>query len=97
VHFFVDLASEGILGNIEVIIHLESQPERSRVAEEGREAKSSICRYAALTVDYLVDSARGDTKLSSELVLADAHGLQEFLQQDFSRVYWWYLLHYSIS
>ena len=95
--FFVDLSREGVLGDVEVIVHLESEPERCRIPEVRCKAECRVCSDASLPVDNLVNPARRDPEVSAELVLTDVHWLQEFLIQDFTGMYRWDLLHFFTS
>jgi len=44
-------------------------------------------------MDYLVNSAWRDVKVSAEFILTDVQRLEEFLKQNLARMYGAYLLH----
>ena len=59
-HFFVNSARQGVLCDVEIIVHLESEPEGSRILKIGGQAQGCIRSDASLAVNNLVYPARGD-------------------------------------
>lgn len=84
VDFPVDTEGAGILGESEVVIHLNAQPEGGGVAEVDGEPQGGVGGDASFPVDDLIDPARGNAQGSSELVLADVQWFQEFLKENFA-------------
>jgi hypothetical protein len=97
VYFFVNLWSDGVLGYIEVIIHLETEPERCRVPEIGGQTQGCICCDASFAVNDLVYPARRNFEITPEFVLANVHWLEEFLIKNFTWMYCRYLFHFVTS
>jgi len=90
----MDPLGEGVFRNIKVIVHLKAKPEEGGIAEVGRKPQSSICRDAPIAMNDFVRTSRGDAEIPAKLILTDAHGLQKFLQEDFSRMYCGNLRHF---
>jgi hypothetical protein len=60
------------MGNIQIKVHLQTEPKGSRLSETPREAQRRVSRDTSLSVYDLVHSARRDPQRDSELILADA-------------------------
>jgi len=86
---------KGLLGNIEIIVHLQAKPEGRGITEVGAQAKSRVCRDASFPMNDLVDSARRNSKISAKLILADVHRFEEFFEQNLAWMYRRYSFHYS--
>lgn len=86
-----------IFGNIKIIIHLKTEPEGRRISEIGGKAESRVRRDAPPSMDDLINPARRDAEVSTELILTDAHGFEEFLKQNLAGMNWRYLLHVVTS
>lgn len=86
-----------IFGNIKIAIHLKAELEGRGISEIGGKAESRIRRDAPLSMNDLINPARRDTEVSTELVLTDAHGFEEFLKQNLSGMNWKYLFHVVTS
>ena len=86
--FLLDAGRQVVLGNVEIIVHLETQPETGRISEVPGESERGVGRDAAPPVHDFIDSTRGDAQIIAKLILADSQRLQKFLIEDFARVYW---------
>ena len=95
--FFMEPVREAILYHVEIIIHLETEPERCGISKIDGQAQCGICRYTSLPMDDFIDSARRDPEISAKLVLADSHWSKEFFVQNRSWVYWCYFFHLFTS
>jgi len=67
--FPLDAGSEGILGYIQIVVHLQAQPETGRVSEVARQSHRRVGGDAALSMNNLIDSARRDTQIPAEPIL----------------------------
>lgn len=86
VDLFFESAAQTIPLDIEVVLYLEVQPELLGRAEEARQPQGGIGRDRSLPMDDFVDPARWNADLLGEPVLTDAHGQQEFLEENLSRM-----------
>lgn len=77
--FLLDAGGQDVLGNIEIVVHLEPQPETGRSSEVSGESECRIGRDTASRVHDLVDSSRGNAQILAKLILADAQRLEKFL------------------
>ena len=75
--FLVDPRCERVVSNIEIVVHLETQPEAGGIAKEPGQPQSGVGRDRALAVNELVDPARGHPKPGAQPVLADAQGREK--------------------
>ena len=67
-----DAGRQVVLGNIEIIVHLETQPETRRISEVPCESQRRVGRDTSPPVDDLVDSTWGDAEIITKFVLTDA-------------------------
>jgi hypothetical protein len=93
--FPADPRCESVIGNIEIVVHLEPQPETGGVAEEPGQSQSGVGRDSALAMDDLVNPAWGNPKRSAKPVLADAQRREELFLQNLARMHRRNLLHMS--
>ena len=82
----VQAIREAVLFNFQVISCLKSEPETFRKAEIPLKSQRGIGGNSALSKNNLIDPTRGNTDVLCQSILADSHGLEEFLQQDLSWV-----------
>ena len=94
-HFSMYFLRYGILGDIKIIIHLKSQPERCRIVKIDGQTQCRIGRDASLAVNNLIYSARRYFKITSKLILAYIHWFEKLLIQNFPRMYCWYFFHFT--
>ena len=93
-HFFVNLSRQGVFCDVEIIIHLETKPERRRIPEIGGQSQGCVRGDASLAMNDFVYPARGNSEVPPDLVLTDVHRLEKLLIQDFSRMYCRYFFHF---
>ncbi len=77
--FLLDAGRQVVLGNVEIVVHLETQPETGRISEIPGESERRVCRDTASPVHDFVDSSRGDAQIIAKLILADAQRLEKLL------------------
>ncbi len=65
----------------------QPEPEGGRHVEVASQTQRGVGGDATLAVDDLVDASRRYANIKSHSVLAHVHRLQEFFQENFSRVY----------
>ena len=65
--FLLDAGRQDVLGNIEIVVHLQTQPETGRISKVPGESESRVCRDAAPPVHDFVDSTWGDTQIIAKL------------------------------
>ena len=72
------------LGDAQVVVHLEVEPQLRRYPEILAEAKRSVGGDRAFAVDDVADAVGRHGDLARERVDADLHGLHEFFVEDFA-------------
>jgi hypothetical protein len=87
VDLLVDLRCESVIGNFEIIVHLEAKPKMGGVAKVSGQSQGGVGRDGALAMDDLIDPTGGNPKFSAEPVLADAHRREELFLQNFARMH----------
>jgi hypothetical protein len=92
IHFRIEPVAEAIGFNIQIVIHLKSKPELRRHPEILGKPESRIGSNAALPKDDLVDAPRGNPNVRGKLGLAQAHWLQEILEENLTGMDWFKFL-----
>ena len=69
-----------------VIPCLEVHPETFRKTEVPRESQGRVGRDRAFVMHDFIDPSQGDTDVSRQAILADSHGEEELLVEDFAGV-----------
>src|SRR5438874_2654071 len=87
----------GLSRFFQVEIRLQLHPESLGIAEALRQAYCRICADAALALDDFVDPSRRNADVSRKRVLAQAHRLEEFLEQDLAGMDVAQLTHITVS
>jgi hypothetical protein len=70
---------------------LQIHPALGIRSENSRKPEGSIRRDGALSGNDFSDSPLGYPHRLGELILSNSHRLKKILQEDFTRMYWWYL------
>lgn len=74
------------LGDAQVVVHLEVEPQLRRHSEIFAESQRGVGGDRALAVDDIADAVGRDGDLARERVDAHLHRLHEFLVEDFAGV-----------
>ena len=86
VTFAIEAVAESVHLSVELVIHLQSEPELRRHLEVTGKAESRVRRESALTQHDLVDAPRRHTDVTREPILAEAHRAEELLEQNLPRM-----------
>ncbi len=78
---------DGILGNFEVKIHLQAQPERGGISEIYRQPQGGVSRDAAFAMDNFIDSTGGNAQSAPKVILANLHGFEELFEENLTGMY----------
>ena len=82
----IDPVTRFVLGRLDLVLHLQAQPEVDGVAEVTCQPHRRVGGDGAFAPDDLADSHGRDAKVFGEPILTDSHGVEELLAQDFARV-----------
>ena len=85
-HFLVEPGTETIFLEVQLIVHLESQPELRGHIEVASESKRGVCGHPTLAEDDLVYAPRRNTKIAGQPILAQLHRPEKLLQEDLAGV-----------
>jgi hypothetical protein len=86
--FLFDTGGQVVLGNVEVVVHLEPQPETGRISEVPGESECGVGRDTASPVHDFVDSTWGNAQIIAKLILADAQRFEKLFIENFARMHW---------
>jgi len=86
-HLTVDLFNELIFGHVQIIVHLQPEPELRRHVEVARQTQRRIRGNAPLALDDFVNPSRRHADVQGQAVLAKGHGFEKLVQEYLARVY----------
>jgi hypothetical protein len=86
-YFRIDLAFEPVFGNIQIIIHLQAQPELRRILEIAGQPERGVSGNTPFAKHDFVYPARRDMERDGKFVLRQTHGRDEFVLQNLSGMY----------
>lgn len=85
-YFLLDAGAVFLLGDLEVVGHLQVQPRLGIATEKSRQPQCGIRRDAAPFVDDFADASRGYAQGDGQCIGAEVGGGEEFFPQDFARM-----------
>ena len=83
-HLALDPASEQVLGQVQIVVSLQPEPELRRIPEELPQPQRGVRGDPPLLEYDLVDAPGGHTDIDRDTVLAKPHWEEELLAQHFS-------------
>jgi hypothetical protein len=87
VNFPRETRSQSLFFNFQFKSRLKVHPELRGNPKKSPEPKSGVRGNRSFPMNNLVDTPRWDMNVFSQAILADTHGIKEFFEQNFPRMY----------
>lgn len=89
-HFGLQSFAKSVSFQLQFVAGLKIEPEFTGGPEKTRQTQRGVWRYGAFPVHNLVNSTRRNRNVFRKSILTDSQRVQEFLEQDFSRMNRWH-------